>query len=139
MFRPRSAFFVSLETILLLIGVYLIAINIISLGQSGQFVLGYQDELFDFNVSFQTWHSQGWKFKGFQWFWWKIETWPGLNNTITFISNFAKFGNIDFGSASDVISFLQLIGDILMFPVKLLVLIVADVGMNLMWFIGFIM
>lgn len=123
--------------ILLTLGIYLIAINIISIyGQKGIVTPLPSDS---FELTFSGWHdSFKERFRGFSWFYHKLETFPSINNTINFVTSLYDKTSWVTGTPQDVFSALIYIAKVLTFPVTLIVMIMADILSNISWFLGFI-
>lgn len=133
----RSIFGRVLSFILLTLGIYLIAINVISIyGQKGVLTPLPSDS---FDLNFYGWHSSfKERFRGFSWFYEKIETFPSINNTINFVTKLRDFSTWVTGTPSDIIGALIWIGKILTFPVSLVIVFLVDIVNNILWFLGFI-
>lgn len=133
----RSLFGRVFSFILLTLGIYVIAINIISIyGQKGVVTPLPSDS---FNFTFYEWHT-GFKerFRGFSWFYNKLETFPSIQNTINFVNSLYDKASWVKGEPSDIIGALIYIAKVLTFPVTLIVMFIADIVNNIKWFLGFI-
>ena len=109
-----SLFGRTLKTIVLIFGIYIIIINICDIALGGSST----DKILEMiNVnSFQQFHASGRnRFKGFNWFFNELETFPGFTATARFIGNLRSFknpfdGQYAFtGNVFDAVNILQLL------------------------------
>ena len=136
-----SLFGRTLKTIVLILGIYIIIINICDLAIGGNST----DKLLEtINVnSFQQFHESGRnRFKGFNWFFHELETFPGFTATAQFIGNLREFKNPFDGTNAfgdgNVFAAIKYIAAAITTPIWLIVTTTCELIMNIIWFFGFI-
>lgn len=135
-----SLFGRALKTIVLIFGIYIIIINICDLAIGGNST----DKLLEtINVSsFQQFHASGRnRFKGFNWFFRELETFPGFTATAQFIGNLREFKNPLDGTEAftgNVFDAVKYIATAITTPIWLIVITTCELIMNIIWFFGFI-
>ena len=133
----RSIAFRILSSIFILLGVYLVIINIICWANSEQVAKVYASTLD--GGTYNYWHNTSMNtYKGFRWFYEELSTFPGLAATLGTLNQLGKFVNPLGSTPNDLWSWVVYIGQILSAPIQLLVTVVVDVIRNLVWFVHFI-
>lgn len=137
----NSLFGRSLKTIVLILGIYIIIINICDLAIGNSTTDSILDTI---NVnSFQQFHASGRnRFKGFNWFFKELETFPGFTQTAQFIGNLRSFRNpfdgTDAFTSGNVFDAVKFIAVAITTPIWLIVISTGEIIRNIIWFFGFI-
>ena len=124
-----------IKIIFLLIGIYLIVVNIVSLVVYSSYYASL-DSALDY-TTFSGWHNyQPIKFHGFSWFFDRLESFPGFNQLTTAIHQWQDYvttgltDNSTWGTISYVIGLIAL-------PFKALWALFVDLILSIIWFFSF--
>lgn len=136
----RTLFGFFIEVAFIGLGIYIIILNLNAFATYLTFHQNTQLET-DF-TTFYGWHNhdlpKGVEFKGFQWFWDEIGKFPGLDHTIKALKEIFEFSLTEGEPPSDIIGWLQFIGNCIIMPVKIFVTVFVDSVENIKWFINMI-
>lgn len=143
-----DAFSRSIKFIFLTAGVYLLIVNIILWANSAEvnanliygreFLIG-GDNWWDVLNSFNKWHDYNMvHYRGFEWFYDRFSTFPGLSATTNVITNYANILRGFSITNNFFLDVLIAIGKMLTTPILLVVTLATDIMSILWWMFSFL-
>ena len=128
-----------IKIIVMVLGIYLLIVNVVSWTMDGDVntmsvatMLSSEDQ-----ATFYKFHNANFtNFKGFEWFFNYLETFPGPATTRMLLSNYSDIVNNYSVSSNGIIDFIAAIWRILSTPLLLVITLVIDVIRNALWFLG---
>lgn len=138
MSKDRGLLSHSIEIIFLALGIYLIIINIVGLTV-------YQRHVADINTpldytTFSGWHDyQINQYVGFNWFFNRLETFPGFNNFSNNIDWWQNLITNDVPDGSNTWATLGYLCNIISMPFRFIWSIFVDIILNIVWFFSLLM
>lgn len=122
-----------IKTIFLILGIYIIAVNIILWANNNEHSIFMNTSEIVSHNSYQYFHEQGESFKGFYWFFERIGSFPGLEQSYSAV---LKYKQIITG-ASDLHPLFGTLA-ILNSPIELVVRFLQDFISIVIWFFEFV-
>lgn len=136
--RERGLLSHSIEIIFLLLGVYLIVINIVGLTIFERHVADINTPL-DY-TSFQGWHAyQINQYVGFQWFFRRLETFPGFDQFSKTLDWFYSLVTAGVPEDSNGWATLGYLCNLISMPFRFLWALIVDIVLNVAWFFQLLM
>lgn len=131
--KDRGLLSHSIEIIFLLLGIYLIVINIVGLTI-------YERNIAHINTPLEYTNFQGWhdyqinEYVGFNWFFNRLETFPGFNNFSNNLDWWNQLITENLPDGSNIFGTLAYIANIISMPFRFAWSIIVDVILNVIWF-----
>ena len=131
-----------IKIIVMTLGIYLLVINVVLWANDPKMnilLLETSTYHYDMVPNYYVFHETKMvNFYGFEWFYNRLSTFPGLQNTVAQITNYGKYiSGLSLGKWV-LISILETIVKGLVVPFQLLGAIAVDIYNNAKWFLGFI-
>lgn len=131
--KERGLISHSIEILFLLLGIYLIVINIVGLTIYERHIANINTSL-DY-TTFQGWHDyQINQYVGFNWFFNRLETFPGFNNFSNNIDWWVELISQDVPDGTNLFGTLGYIANIISMPFRFIWSIIVDIILNIVWF-----